>query len=315
MSALPLVIINPASAGGATGEAWPQLAGELRQHFGAFNCALTKRRGDAAAIARHEAELGRRFVIACGGDGTISEVVNGLLQSGADAELGVLPSGTGGDFRRTLGIPVRAADAATVLRCGRTRRMDAGRVHFVNHEGAAETRYFINVASCGMGGEVVRRLKEGGSSGLTARSARLIGGKLAFAFAALQTTLTFAKPAIRLQLDDGAEVRLVVANLCIANAKYFGGGMKVAPTARLDDGLLDAVAIGDMSALSILANSYRIYLGTHLGMQQVRHARVRRLSAQPTQDADVLLEIDGEVAGRLPATFEILPRALSVRCP
>ncbi|HEX9917563.1 MAG TPA: acylglycerol kinase family protein, partial [Pyrinomonadaceae bacterium] len=99
-SSLPLVIVNPASAGGATGRAWPRLASDLRAHFGAFNCTFTERAGDAAVIARREARAGRNLIIACGGDGTISEVANGILESGADAELGMLPSGTGGDFRR-----------------------------------------------------------------------------------------------------------------------------------------------------------------------------------------------------------------------
>ena len=317
MSSLPLVIINPASAAGATGAAWPSVASDLRRHFGAFNCAFTEQSGDASAIARRETQAGRRFIIACGGDGTISEVANGLLQSGVtDAELGILPSGTGGDFRRTLRVPARTADAAASLRRGRTRRIDVGRVSFVNHQGADETRYFVNVASCGMGGEVVRRVKAESPGWLPANRSRWLGGKLSFALAALQTTLTFAKPRLRIQLDDRPEARLVVTNLCIANARYFGGGMKVAPEALLDDGWLDTIAIGDMSAVSILTHSYRVYLGTHLGMQHVRHARARRIAAwAESKDEEVLLEIDGELAGRLPATFEIIPRALRVRCP
>src|SRR2546423_4900622 len=102
MSPLPLIIVNPASARGATGEAWPATASELRRHFGPFNVAFTRRGGEAALIAEREAREGRRFIIATGGDGTINEVANGILRAGADAdaELGVLPSGTGGDFRR-----------------------------------------------------------------------------------------------------------------------------------------------------------------------------------------------------------------------
>jgi YegS/Rv2252/BmrU family lipid kinase len=315
MSQLPLVIVNPASAGGATGKAWPGVASDLRRHFGAFACAFTEKSGDASAIALREAMAGRRFVIACGGDGTISEVANGLLRAGADAEFGILPSGTGGDFRRTLGIPRRAADAAVVLREGRTRLMDAGRVRFVGRAGDEEERFFINVASFGMGGEVVRRVKDGAPAWLPAHGSRLLGGRLSFALAALETTLTFEKPTVRLKLDERAETRLVVANLCIANAQYFGGGMRVAPTARLDDQLLDVVAIGDMSAPSILANSYRVYFGTHLGMRDVRHTRARRISADAATAGDeITLEIDGELAGRLPADFEIIPRALRVRC-
>src|SRR5437764_14520369 len=116
MPTLPLIIVNPASAGGATGEVWPRIASEVRRHFGPFEVAFTKKGGEAVEIAEREARAGRAFLIACGGDGTVNEVSNGILRAGARAELGVLPSGTGGDFRRTLRVPTRAADAALLLR-------------------------------------------------------------------------------------------------------------------------------------------------------------------------------------------------------
>jgi YegS/Rv2252/BmrU family lipid kinase len=319
MSTLPLIIVNPASAGGATGDAWPGVASAVRRHFGAFEVAFTERGGEAADIAEREARAGRRFVIACGGDGTVNEVANGILRAGAGAEpgggaeLGVLPSGTGGDFRRTLEVPARAADAARALREGETRVMDAGRVSFVNAGGEGESRFFVNVASFGMGGDVVNRVKT--RSGLPAGAARLLGGKASFAAAALQAALTFEKPTVRVSLDGSAESRLTVANFCVANARYFGGGMRIAPNAKVDDGRFDVVAVGDVSALKVLANSYRLYLGTHLGMQEVRHALARRVRAESASDEVVKLEIDGELAGRLPAEFEILPAALRVRCP
>src|SRR3712207_1382739 len=258
MSSLPLVIVNPASASGATGRAWPAIASELRTHFGAFAVAFTGRGGEAVEIAERESRAGR-LVIACGGDGTISEVANGILRANNGAELGVLPSGTGGDFRRTLEIPSRAADAARRLREGKTRALDAGRVTFFNSRGEEESRFFVNVASFGMGGEVIRRVKS--REGLPAGAARLLGGKLSFAAAALKSALTFDKPSVRVSVDGGAESQLTVANFCVANARYFGGGMKIAPNAKLDDGLFDVVAVGDVSAAKVLTNSYRLYLG------------------------------------------------------
>jgi diacylglycerol kinase (ATP) len=313
MSTLPLIIVNPASASGATGRAWPGVASAVRSHFGPFEVAFTKRSGEAVEIAERAARAGRRFVIACGGDGTVSEVANGILRAGSDAELGLLPSGTGGDFRRTLDIPQRTADAARALREGETRVMDAGRVTFVNEGGAEESRFFVNVASFGMGGDVIKRVKT--REGLPAGAARLLGGRLSFAAAALQAAVTFEKPLVRVSLDGGAESHLNVANFCVANARYFGGGMKIAPNARVDDGRFDVVAVGDVSALKVLANSYRLYLGTHLGMQEVRHALARRVQAESADGSVVKLEVDGELVGRLPAEFELLPRALRVRCP
>ncbi|HEU4594955.1 MAG TPA: hypothetical protein VFS10_07275, partial [Pyrinomonadaceae bacterium] len=152
-------------------------------------------------------------------------------------------------------------------------------------------------------------------SWLPAGAARVLGGKLTFAAAALQTTFQFRKPTVRVRLDEGPESQLVVTNFCVANARFFGGGMKIAPEAKLADGLFDVVAVGDMNPLTILANSYRVYLGAHLGLREVRHARARRVHARPASAEEVKLEIDGELVGRLPAEFEILPGALRVRCP
>ncbi|HLL76305.1 MAG TPA: diacylglycerol kinase family protein [Pyrinomonadaceae bacterium] len=314
-SGLPLVVVNPTSAGGATGRAWPRLASELRAHFGAFGVAFTERAGHAREIAEREARAGRKFLIACGGDGTVSEMANGILAAGADAELGLLPSGTGGDFRRTLRTPRRDADAAVALRTGRTVKIDAGRVEFSNPEGGRESRFFVNVASCGMGGEVIRRVKQGGSDWLPAALPHALGGRAAFAAAAVRASLAFERPTVAVSLDDGEEHRLAITNFCVANARYFGGGMKIAPTAKLTDGRFDVIAVGDLNTPAILANSYKLYLGTHLGMREVGHARASRVSARAAGAEKILLEVDGELVGRLPADFEILPRVLRVRVP
>lgn len=302
---MPLIIVNPTSAGGRTREAWAGIASELATHFGAFNCEFTKVRGDAFKFASLGAKDGRQLIIACGGDGTISEVANGILESGVDIELGVLPSGTGGDFQKSLKIPARIQDAVTLLRNGRTRRIDVGRVTYLNHSGVEESRYFLGVASFGMSGEVIRRVKENDSN--------LLSGKLAFGLAMLQTTLTKENTSAYVQIEDQRERRLTVANLCVANGRYFGGGMKIAPEAKLDDGQFDVVTIGDLGALKILTNAHQLYLGTHLGMKQVHHVLAKRIAARPiTKDEKIAIEVDGELPGRLPAKFEIIPNALRV---
>ena len=309
MNLLPLVIVNPASAGSSTRGAWPAMASDLATHFGAFNCAFTAKAGDGRCLAEREAKAGRRLIIACGGDGTISEVANGILESGCEVELGILPSGTGGDFRRSLNIPARSADAARSLRNGHTRQMDVGRVTYLNHEGAEETRHFLGVASFGMSTKIIRRVKENGAvSGW-------LSGKLSFASATVRSTLSSSATSAIVQLDDREARRLTVSNLCIANARYFGGGMKVAPHAMLDDGRFDVITIGYLGALKILTNAHKLYRGTHLEMEQVHQTHARVVTARPARkDEEVLIEIDGELPGRLPARFEILPRALRVRC-
>ena len=296
---MSIVIVNPSSANGSTGEAWPQLASDLRSQFGPFRVVFTKHRGDAAALAAEAARKGVKLIIACGGDGTISEVANGILSSDKDVELGILPSGTGGDFRRTLEIPTRTRDAARVLRNGRTVRIDVGRVSYVDHNGNDATRYFVGVASCGMSTKVIERVK---------------ADRASFASALLKTAMRNEPVRLVVQLDDDHERHLVVSNLCVANARYFGGGMKIAPDAKLTDGKFDVIGVGDLSAMKIFTSAPRVYTGAHLSMPEVSHALARKITVRAADGAaEVALEVDGELPGRLPATFQIIPEALKVR--
>ena len=311
---LPLVIINPASASGATADAWSQIASELRSQFGAFQNVFTEGPGHATALAGEAARKGVKFIIACGGDGTVSEVANGILSSGKDVELGILPSGTGGDFRRTLEIPAQSRAAARVLRKGATRRIDVGRVSFVDHNGAEAMRYFLGVASCGMSTRVIERVKAGAPDWLPVNTPKWLGGRISFGVSMLQTALRNEATRLVVQLDDSHERNLVVTNLCVANARFFGGGMKIAPEAKLTDGKFDVVGIGDLSALKIFTSAPRVYLGAHLSMPEISHTLARKVVVRPPdRTLEVNLEIDGELPGRLPATFQIIPEALRVR--
>jgi diacylglycerol kinase (ATP) len=313
---LPLVIVNPASADGATREDWPKIASDLRTHFGPFSVNFTEAIGDGRRLAGEAAKQGTRLIIACGGDGTISEVANGIIESSQEAELGILPSGTGGDFRRSLKISTNVATAARVLRDGRTRTIDVGRVTFVNDAGERETRYFINVASFGMSTAVLERQRSGDAkTWLPSIGSRKLGSKLSYAAATLQTTLASSPTEVYLQIDEQAERRLRVAELAVANARYYGGAMKIAPDAKLDDGLFDIVTIGDAGAFRILANAPRLYLGAHLRMDEVSHALAKRIVARAAKkDEQIAVELDGELVGRLPVTFQMVARALRVRC-
>jgi diacylglycerol kinase (ATP) len=314
---LPLVIVNPASADGATRESWPKIASDLRTHFGPFTVAFTEGIGHGRGLAAEAARQGTKLIIACGGDGTISEVVNGILESNQETELGVLPGGTGGDFRRTLRMPTNVAAAARALREGRTRVIDAGRVTFVNDMGERETRFFINVASFGMSTEVLSRTASGeAKKWIPGFAPRKLSSRLSYAAATVQTTLSSTPTEVHVQLDEQPERRLRVSEFCVANARYYGGAMKIAPDAKLDDGLFDIITIGDASAFRILANSPRLYFGAHLRMNEVTHSLAKQVVARPVKkDEEVRVELDGEVVGRLPATFQILPLALRVRGP
>jgi diacylglycerol kinase family enzyme len=167
-----------------------------------------------------------------------------------------------------------------------------------------------------MSTDIIERVKSSSSRWLPVATSGWLGGKLSFALATAQSTFASPKTNISVQLDAGREHPISVSNLCIANARYFGGGMKVAPEALLDDGQFDVITIGDLGALKIMANAHKLYKGTHLEMEEVYQSRARLITVRGVgKEREVAIEIDGELPGRLPATFEILPKALRVRCP
>jgi len=293
------------------------MASDLRTHFGAFAVDFTAARGDGRHIAQKAAGQGTKLIIACGGDGTISEVANGILESNQQTELGILPSGSGGDFRRTLKLPTNTAAAARVLRKGSSRLIDVGRVGFLNPHGQHETRFFINVASFGLSPDVLTRTSGGDNNKWSsAFGANRIRGKLSYAMSTVSATLAASAKDVYLQFDEKSERRLKIMELCIANARYFGGAMKIAPDAKLDDGWFDIVTIGDIGALKILTSASRLYFGSHLSMAQVGHALAKRVTARAANEREEMpVELDGELVGSLPATFQIIPQALRVRCP
>lgn len=314
-SNLPLVIVNPKSGGGATQSNWAKTASDFRAHFGAFQAAFTKKQGDGIELAkRGAAEQGRKFIIACGGDGTINEVANGILDSGKDVELGVLPSGTGGDFRRSLGMPTALREAAQALREGITKQIDVGKVTFVNHEDKQTSRYFLNVSSFGLSAAINERVKT--KEIFKWLPGNALRGKAKFAVSTVQEILDFEFATVRVSMDGAEEKSLNTINFCVCNSRYFGGGMKIAPDAKLDDGFFDVVNIGDIKTAKIILNGYKLYRGSHLEMDEVKSALAKHIKVSPAhKEQTIFLETDGELPGKLPAVYEIIPHALKVRVP
>ena len=311
---LPLVIVNPKSASGATRENWSAIASDLRTHFGPFQVAFTKGPGYGIALARRSAQEGRKFIIACGGDGTINEIANGILTSETDCELGIFPSGTGGDFRRTLGIPSELREAARALREGTTRNIDVGKITYQTHTGNTESRYFLNVSSFGLAASIIERVK--GSTSLNWLPLDNVRGRASFALSTLQEVVGLGSTNVRVKIDDDEERPLATVNFCVANARYFGGGMMIAPEAKVADGFLDVINIGDIKTAKIILRAYTLYRGTHLTLPEVKDRRAKRIEARPFNDGeDVHIEVDGELLGQLPAVYEVVPGALKVRVP
>jgi diacylglycerol kinase (ATP) len=303
----PLVIVNPRSGSGLSESGWARVRGALTEGLGELDSAFTTGPRDASAIARREADGGRRLIVALGGDGTISEVADGILEAGAGerTEIGIVPRGTGGDFRRSLDLPTEVTAAGRRIRDGQARTLDAGRASYRGHDGAEETRHFVNVASFGFSSAVATRANA---------SSKRLGGRIAF-FASTVTVLTsYDNADVWLSLDGAPRQRRRILLAAIGNGRFFGGGMKICPDAQLDDGALDLVTVGDLSRVEVLTKIGRLYRGTHIEMEEVASARVVRVVAEAVEsDAQIPVELDGETPGHLPATFEVLPGALRVR--
>lgn len=304
-----LIIVNPASGGGRTGRGWAATASLLRDAGLDFDTAMTSCPGEGVELSRQAVLEGRPLIVAAGGDGTVNEVANGFFKRGeavaTTSRFGVLPTGTGGDFRRTMGFPLDVGEAAAILVAGRTRRIDAGRVTCTRAGGEQVVRYFVNIADAGIGGDVVDRVNNG---------RRLINGEVTFTVASLLTLLRWRNKPMTVVID-GAPRELVAQQVVVANCQYFGGGMWVAPRAIPDDGLLDVVIAGDLGIWENLRGLGEIRRGKHLdgGHPKISHTLARRVEVSSPEL--VRVDADGEQPGMLPAVFEVLPGALEVVCP
>jgi YegS/Rv2252/BmrU family lipid kinase len=301
----PVVIVNPRSGGGLSAKRWARVVGPLTDGLGLFDTRFTEAPGHARTIAHDEAKAGRRLVVALGGDGTISEVADGLVQAGGQAELGIIPRGTGGDFRRTLGIDSELFAAASHVRNSKARKVDVGRIRYVAHAGGETTHHFVNVASFGFSSVVARRANN---------SSKRLGGRVSFLAAVVRSLLTYDNADVTVSVDGGQARRMTVLLAAVGNGRFFGGGMKICPEAKLDDGSFDLVAVGDLGRLEVLAKIHRIYAGDHLSMREVHSVRCRHLRVAPADAGkEIPVEVDGETPGRLPASFEMLEGALRLR--
>jgi YegS/Rv2252/BmrU family lipid kinase len=312
MSERTVLVVNPSAQNGQLGRRWIERAGELRRELGPFEEAMTKAPGDATRLTREALESGAGVVIAVGGDGTVNEVVNGFFDGdrpvAPDAMLGVLPFGTGGDFRKTIPLPKDTREAARILAGRKSRTIDVGHLELTGHDGRPLRRIFINIASFGMSGLVDEYVN---------KTSKRLGGRLSFMLATARAGLSYANQRVRLVFDgdESAPADLTINTVAVANGRYFGGGMFVAPEAELDDGQFDVVALGDMGKLDFLRHSRKIYAGTHLGLDKVSQRRARLVRAEPVGGDPVRLDVDGETPGMLPATFRILPAALRLVAP
>ncbi len=305
----PLFVVNPKSGGGATERSWPSMRTTIERALGPIEVAMTERAGHGIELARAGAEAGHPLVVAVGGDGTLHEVVNGLMQAkggAGGARLGLVGQGTGGDFRKTLGIEHRLDRYVEALASGKERPLDVGRFS----GGGKTEHWFVNILSAGMGGLVDRYV---------ASSSRALGGKAAYFGASLKALLAARVGNLKCKVTyEGKTEERAIRSFMIAicNGRYFGGGMKVAPEAQLDDGAFDVVALGPTSKIAFAMTSSSIYSGDHIGRSGTVHFRAQKIEIDlANEDArDVfLLDVDGEPMGGLPLSVEVVPNALVLR--
>jgi YegS/Rv2252/BmrU family lipid kinase len=256
---------------------------------------LSEYPGHLAEVAR---ETTGKLLVVIGGDGTVNEIANGV--AGTDAELAVLPSGTGQDFARTHGIPDRFEDAVHVVLDGETRTIDLGRVELES----GTTRFFANVGSAGMSGAVARR-----ANSMT----KAYGGRATFFYALTREFLAWQNTRVLVELDDSVRREGPMHDVIVANGNWHGGGMKLAPDARQDDGVFDVVTIGDVSKLDFVTTAPKLYNGRYLSHPKVELLQSSAVRISATEPLP--LEVDGEPIGATPARFEVVPSSLRLRVP
>ncbi len=296
-------IVNPRAGNGLAGEKWPFIRDRALQRLTSFQAFFTSGPGNATHLTRQHLQQGAGTIICVGGDGTFNEVVNGFMDEAGslrnEARVALLPAGTCCDFSRTVHIPADLDDFFDLVIAERGLFIDLGRLHFQDYCHRPCIRYFHNIISFGIGGDVVRLAKG---------SCKLLGPGGLFLRSALFSLFRQGKKRIRLRVDEGDEKEMDVWNIAVANGNYHGGGMCMAPEAVVDDGLFHITVIGNLSPIQAFLHFPKLYDGRLRGIKQVSSLTGRQVEASSPQP--VLLDVDGELPGYLPVHADIVPRAL-----
>ena len=298
-------VVNPASANGSTRRRWPEIARQAAELGLSGRSLLSERPGQIAELARSASEDGATLVVAVGGDGTVNEAANGLLQVDAEkrAELATIPRGTGKDFARSFGIPRDVEGALAVAHSGTTRLVDVGLASFAAWDGSPVESYFTNFAGAGISGAVAARANT---------SSKALGGRVSFFWATSTVFMRWKNSEYTVEIDDERRSGKML-EVIAAIGSELAGGMRLTPDADPSDGLFDVVLIGDATKVDFVRTLPKIYRGTYLPHPRAEVIRGRRVRVETAIPLPIAL--DGEQPGTTPATFEIVPGALRVRVP
>lgn len=293
------VIVNPVAGAGRTRRKWPEIMSGLKSLGVRFDHALTEARGHATLLAREAVLDGYGLVISVGGDGTASEVANGIYGTEGNTLLGIINTGTGSDYIRTIGVPRLPEEACRRLLDPEVISVDLGEVSYVNN-GKAKKRLFVNFAGVGLDAGIVRA---------TTRRFKSFGSKPAYLAGLLSTLLCYRNENVAMRLDDETDEK-TVCEVLVSNGRYGGGGMLVAPQADPQDGLLDVMRVEGLSRPELLRYLPMVYKGTHINHPKVSIRQAREIEISPTRPMP--LQADGELLGETPVKIRILPMALRV---
>ena len=298
-------IVNPAAGGRSIYREWPRISKRIIDKGLLFDYVYTEGAGHATELARAAANAGYRYLIAVGGDGTVNEVVNGILNSSGshDTILGIVSAGTTCSFARSVGIPLDPVSSSSLLTSQNRLSIDVGIVEYKS-EGQHLHRFFINEADVGFGAIVVEASK---------RLPNYFGRKINYlphVLGGVGSLFGYKNKRIALRVEEEVEDTCVCTMVVIANGSYFGGGMCIAPDAKPDDGLLDMIIFGDMGKSEMMKIWQMTYNGRHVSHHKVRSRKIRSVAIQC--DEKILVEADGELLGEGPVSFSVLPSALSI---
>jgi diacylglycerol kinase (ATP) len=274
-----------------------------------YEVVRTTRPHEATEIAQLAVKESRPVVVSVGGDGTLNEVVNGFFRNGAPiptaTRLAMVPLGTGGDFRRTLRIPLDPKGAIDILRSGLVRRLDAGCVTYEGADGKTAVRHFINIADAGLGGDVVYRVNRG--------SKRL--GSLTYKVGSGLALLSYKNKPMTMVIDGATHELKHAQQVVVANCQFFGGGMQMAPSASPTDGVFDVVVVKDAGKIETMRGINDFLKGKHLDNANPKIELMYGKRITVTSPEKVRIDLDGEDVGFLPALFEIQPGAIEFITP
>lgn len=296
------IIVNPAAGAWKTAKKWPEIMRLLESQGLDFEYHVTEAPGHAIQLTRSAVEKGYKLIVAVGGDGTINEVVNGFYDAEAlgDVTLGVINTGTGADYIRTLGIPRRYKEACQTLVNPRGKAIvDLGIVECMS-QGRKKKRLFVNFAGLGFDAEVVRA---------TTEKFKALGSMPSYLMGLFSTLFSYENRDVLLVVDGEMGERRI-CTILMNHGRYGGGGMLPAPNADPGDGLFDVLIIDDIAKPDLLVSIPKIYRGTHLTHPKVTLMRAREVEVKPA--VNMAVQADGELFGEAPASFRVLPRALTV---